>query len=194
VATERLSLLSDRRLLYRLRRRWRDGTTHVVFEPQELLEKLVSLVPPPRAHQVRYHGLLAPSAGWRAEIVPRVRGSQQGADAQPLPTSPPANATSPSIPDRAPARGTTFVPPAEPQRPPRTGPPENPRRLSWAELMRRVFAVDVLKCAHCGGRMRILAAIHKPGAIRAILESLGLPSRAPPNLPARPTPDSADAA
>jgi len=52
--------------------------------------------------------------------------------------------------------------------------------------MRRVFAVDVLKCPDCGGPMRILAAIHDPTAIRVILDSLGLPSRAPPNLPARP--------
>jgi hypothetical protein len=50
--------------------------------------------------------------------------------------------------------------------------------------MRRVFAIDVLKCHCCGGRMRILAAIHPPDATRKILECLGLPSRAPPLSPA----------
>jgi hypothetical protein len=40
IATERLSLLPDGRLLYRLKRRWRDGTSHVIFEPLELVEKL----------------------------------------------------------------------------------------------------------------------------------------------------------
>jgi hypothetical protein len=50
--------------------------------------------------------------------------------------------------------------------------------------MRRVFAVDVLECPRCSGRMRILAAIHRPEAIRAILDCLGLPSRAPPQAPA----------
>jgi hypothetical protein len=70
VATGRLSRLPDGRLLYRLKRRWRDGTTHMIFEPAELLEKLVSLVPPPRSHQVRYHGVLAPCASWRACVVP----------------------------------------------------------------------------------------------------------------------------
>jgi hypothetical protein len=59
VATERLSRLEDGRLFYRLKHRWRDGTTHVVFEPQELVEKLAALVPPPRFHLVRYHGLCA---------------------------------------------------------------------------------------------------------------------------------------
>jgi hypothetical protein len=33
VATERLARLPDGRLLYRLKHRWRDGTSHVVFEP-----------------------------------------------------------------------------------------------------------------------------------------------------------------
>lgn len=55
-----------------------------------------------------------------------------------------------------------------------------PRNYSWAELMRRVFSVDVLRCERCGGRMRIIAAIHPPEAIRKILECLGLPSRPPP--------------
>jgi hypothetical protein len=32
VATERLSALSDGRLLYRLKRQWRDGTSAVIFE------------------------------------------------------------------------------------------------------------------------------------------------------------------
>jgi len=50
--------------------------------------------------------------------------------------------------------------------------------------MRRVFEVDVLACPRCAGRMRILAAIHSPEAIRAILECLGLPTRAPPIAPA----------
>ena len=31
------------------------------------------------------------------------------------------------------------------------------RRHAWADLLRRVFAVEVLECPDCGGRMRILA-------------------------------------
>jgi Putative transposase len=71
VATERLSRLSDGRLLYGLRHRWRDGTTHVIFEPIELVEKLAALVPPPRFNLVRYHGVLAPRARWRRNVVPQ---------------------------------------------------------------------------------------------------------------------------
>ncbi len=36
------------------------------------------------------------------------------------------------------------------------------RNYTWAELMRRVWSIDVLQCPQCGGRMRILAAIHPP--------------------------------
>ena len=61
-------------------------------------------------------------------------------------------------------------------------------------MLRRVFLVDVLECAKCHGRMRILAAIHSREAIRKILECLGLPSRAPPIAPAEPEtePDDLD--
>ena len=50
--------------------------------------------------------------------------------------------------------------------------------------MRRVFAIDVLECPRCGSRLRNLAAIQSPVAIRKILDCLGLPSRAPPIRPA----------
>jgi len=53
--------------------------------------------------------------------------------------------------------------------------PHGPRcRSDWATLMQRVFAVDVLECPRCGGKMRILATIHPPEATIAILESLGV--------------------
>jgi len=49
----------------------------------------------------------------------------------------------------------------------------------------RVFALNVLECPRCRSRMRILAAIEDPVVARKILDSLGLPSRAPPVAPAR---------
>jgi len=70
--------------------------------------------------------------------------------------------------------------------------PPRPRNYSWAELMRRVWSVDVLECPACRGRMRIVAAIHAPESIRRILVCLGLPSRAPPNAPAEPEADLAE--
>ena len=42
----------------------------VLLPPMELLEKLTALVPPPRFHLLRYHGVLAPYARDRGRIVP----------------------------------------------------------------------------------------------------------------------------
>ena len=59
------------------------------------------------------------------------------------------------------------------------------RRLSWAELMMRVFQEDVLQCAHCGGKAAVISAIMQPEVVAAILTCLGLSVRAPPIAPAR---------
>ena len=58
------------KIAVRLKRAWSDGTTHVVFTPQELVEKLAALIPPPRVHQLRFHGVFAPRHRLRADIVP----------------------------------------------------------------------------------------------------------------------------
>lgn len=50
--------------------RWRDGTSHVVFEPAELVERLAALVPPPRVHLVRYHGIPISSEWLRSSNNP----------------------------------------------------------------------------------------------------------------------------
>ncbi len=42
-------------------------------KPEELVEKLAALIPPPRFHVVRYHGILAPRASERDRVVPGVR-------------------------------------------------------------------------------------------------------------------------
>jgi hypothetical protein len=160
VATERLSVLPDGRLLYRLRRRWRDGTTHMIFQPLELIERLAALVPPPRFNLVRYHGILAASAALRPLVIPETESEAQS----------PAPHRGCCVGNQALA-GRTM---------PKTKRGFRPRNDSWAELMKRIFSIDVLACARCGGRMRILCAIHPPEAIRRILDCLGLPCRPPP--------------
>jgi hypothetical protein len=52
-------------------------------------------------------------------------------------------------------------------------------RVDWATLLRRSFEVDVLKCARCGGRQRVLGEVTEPTAVRLVLESLGVPTEAP---------------
>ena len=91
---------------------------------------------------VRYHGVFASAAPWRAKIVPK----------------PPAKL---GLPLRAGAR-----------------------RIDWANLLRRVFMLEVLTCA-CGGTRRVIGSIAEGATARKILEHLGLPSTSPKPTPAR---------
>jgi hypothetical protein len=114
-------------------------------------------VPRPHVNLVLYHGVLAPRAAWRAEVVPR-RASKAGADS-------PVDTPEAGVRHRPSARGAT-----------------------WADLMRRVFAVDVLACPRCGGRLRLIALIEASATTRRILRHLGLASEGPTPAPARAPP------
>jgi len=69
VAEDRLSLAPDGSVRLRLKTPWRDGTSHIALEPLELLEKLAALIPRPYVNLIVYHGVLAPNARWRGEVV-----------------------------------------------------------------------------------------------------------------------------
>jgi len=49
---------------------YRDGTTNIIMQLQEFMQRLAALVPRPRHHLIRFHGVLAPHAKLRAAIVP----------------------------------------------------------------------------------------------------------------------------
>jgi hypothetical protein len=141
------------------------------------MAKLAALVPAPRVHLTRFYGALAPAAKWRPAIVPK-----------PPPAPPPLqqprleSEVSATIPLSAPESASAINDPIEAQVAIKQTPP--PRNYAWASLMMRVFLLDVLQCGRCGGRMKILAAIHPPDTTRKILECLGLPTRGPPLAPA----------
>ena len=148
IATARLSELPDGRIAYDLRHPWSDGTTRVVFEPLSFLEKLAALIPPPGAHLVTYHGVLAPAAAMRRRIVPSGRNAGR-----------------------------------------RSGSTGGGRRYRWADLLKRVFSADVLRCQRCGGRREVLTFLTDGAVVRAILSCLGLPVDAPVVHPARGPPE-----
>ena len=58
-------------------------------------------------------------------------------------------------------------------------------RVDWASLLRRTFEVDVLKCATCGGRLRVLGEVTEPTMVSLVLQSLGMPTDTPPVARAR---------
>ena len=78
IALDRLSQTPDGKILYQLKQEYSDGTTHVLFDPIELVEKMVALIPPPRANLLRYHGVFAPNSKERGEIVPASKQSECG--------------------------------------------------------------------------------------------------------------------
>ena len=75
LAEGRLSLTPQGLVRYTLKTPYRDGTTHVVFAPLDFLARLAALVPKPRVHLTRYHGVFAPHSRWRSAITPAGRGS-----------------------------------------------------------------------------------------------------------------------
>ena len=162
VAQDRLRLTEDGRVVLELKTSWADGTSHLVFDPLDLLARLAALVPRPRVNLILYHGLLAPHARWRAAVV-----SYGAAPA----VEPPPAATVATATDAPSASGTASLP--------------SRRGWTWAQLMQRAFDVDVLVCRACGGRLRLIATILDPGTIRAMLRSLGLATEAADRGPPR---------
>jgi len=57
-------------VVLKLKTPWHDGTTHLVMSPLEFMQRLAALVPRPRLHLIRFHGVLAPNAKLRAMVVP----------------------------------------------------------------------------------------------------------------------------
>jgi hypothetical protein len=162
VAHDRIRLTNNGHVLLELRHRWSDGTTHVLFDPIELLERLAALTPRPRINLVLYYGVLGAHAAWRSrlsgpEAIVRPRESAAATDSR----------AESDVATRAP-RGRT--------------------NMLWAQLMARSFGFDVLACPRCGGRLRLIALIEDPRVIRRILEHRGLPTEVPAARPPRAPP------
>ena len=156
---QRLSLCSDGRVAYHLRRPWPHplGTSWLLLEPLAFLKRLAALIPAPYAHTIRYHGIFANRSRWRAH----------------LPTPPcPTSAQEVS----SPPKDDPSTTPSEPRR---------RSRLSWAQLLRRVFFVDALACPKCALPMVVLALISDPSVVTKILRHLRMPTEPPPLAPAR---------
>lgn len=74
VSTKRLSITRNGRVRYELKTPWRNGTTHVIFEPLDFISRLVALIPKPRVNLTRFHGVFAPNSKYRAKVTPARRG------------------------------------------------------------------------------------------------------------------------
>ncbi len=57
ISEKRLSLTNQGKVRYELKTPYRDGTTHVIFEPVDFIAKLAALVPKPRVNLTRFQGV-----------------------------------------------------------------------------------------------------------------------------------------
>jgi hypothetical protein len=74
VSEKRLSRTPNGNVRYQLKTPYRDGTTHVIFEPLDFIARLAALVPKPRVNLTRYHGVFAPHSKHRALVTKAARG------------------------------------------------------------------------------------------------------------------------
>jgi len=74
ISEARLSLTPNGNVRYELKTPYRDGTTHVIFEPLDFIAHLAALVPKPRVNLTRFHGVFAPNSRYRARVTPGKRG------------------------------------------------------------------------------------------------------------------------
>jgi len=160
VAHERIEGLPSGNLAYRMKRTGPDGATHRVMSPLEFLSALAPLVPPPRIHLTRYHGLFAPHARARRTVRdvsnPAVIAAERPAHAVDSPSGDhPLPSTSSDLPSPSCGRPDRLA-----------------YRRPWAELLKKVFAIDIFFCDRCGGRRRIVAAITQLDVADAILRCL----------------------
>jgi hypothetical protein len=194
LSLQRLSVLRDGSIAYKVKYKVRGGRTHRVMQSTEFMARLASLVAPPRIPLTRYHGVLAPRSSWRRQVVPLSARS----DAACAHNKPKRVAASASKPQPAPAAGPIAVhqftspiaqqPAANLPATATVAAPSKPRSrtstsyVPWHILMRRTFGIEVLECTSCHATMRAIAVITQLNVIEMILSHVRLPLSPQPTV------------
>ncbi|EBR0282940.1 transposase, partial [Escherichia coli] len=139
---KRLALTANGQVRYELKTPYRNGTTHVIFEPLDFIAKLAALVPKPRVNLTRFHGVFAPNSKHRVQVTPAKRGKK---------------------PDKSEGLDTNWRD---------KSPAERHRAMTWMQRLKRVFNIDIEVCEHCGGHVKVIASIEDPKVIEQILKHL----------------------
>jgi hypothetical protein len=156
------------------RKSTRPGANGVVeLSPFEFLDRLADLVPPPRKHRHRYHGVFAPNHKLRSAVTALAIGN--------VGKRRDATTDGHAVGGHAAGGDTTGDCCGSCDKPLS----HDTSRIAWAKLMARVGEEFPLECPGCGGDIRLIAFITDPGPIRKILAHLGEPLEPPPVSPAR---------
>ena len=157
ISDERVFIEGPQSIRLKLKSRWTDGTESLLFTPSEFLERLVGLIPAPQFHTTRYYGVLASRSRHRRYLPDKptplidVEQNSEAQDSDP------------------PVAGSTNKKRKSRKR----------KRISWAQLLKRTFKIDVLKCDRCGGRMKLVGVVFDQPTITTTLRALCLPVLAP---------------
>lgn len=116
---------------------------------EELVKRLLALVPPPRRHLTSFHGVYAANSKLRALVT--------GGDAP-----------NPRVPPGPPTPEASLEPPKPPS-----------KRIDWATLHRCTFGNEVLRCPKCGGPRRVKSMYETPAAALDRLKEIGVPVSPP---------------
>ena len=142
VSEKRLALTGNGQVRYKLKTPYRNGTTHVIFEPLDFIAKLAALIPKPRVNLTRFHGVFAPNSHHRVHVTPAKRGKKA---------------------DKPTASDTDWLD---------KSPEQRHRAMTWMQRLKRVFDIDIEVCACCGGHVKVIASIEDPAVIGHILKHL----------------------
>jgi hypothetical protein len=125
------------------RKSTRPGANGVVeLSPFEFLDRLADLVPPPRKHRHRYHGVFAPNHRLRKAVTALAIGN----------VSKQREATTGG--DGNDGRATGGCCDTKPDQKPGS---HDTSRIAWAKLLARVGEEFPLECPACGGDIRLIA-------------------------------------
>lgn len=134
---------------------YRDGTTHVFFEPLDFLARLAALVPRPRGNLTRFHGVFASNSKLQAQVTPARRGKGRPEEIAELQEKTPAEKHA----------AMTWA--------------KRLKRVLLRAILRLfqiapgdLVDIDVQICDACGGAVKIIAAVEDPVAIKKILDHL----------------------
>ena len=99
LSDERVQVNAAGQVELKLKTPWRDGTTHLVLSPLEFMQRLAALVPRPRLHLIRFHGVLAPNASGEQSldrVLMRLRVESCNNVASAMPARPAINPNDPA--------------------------------------------------------------------------------------------------
>ena len=118
----------------------------IELSPFEFLDRLADLIPQPRKHRHRYHGVFAPNHKLRRAVTALAVGNVgKRRDA----------ATGGRATGGQPTEGCCNA-----NQKPRS---HDTSRIAWAKLMARVGEEFPLECPECGGDIRLISFITEPG-------------------------------